>query len=218
VQIVAASEPVTLVTLSPLTDVAVLLGEFPETQAHIREIIVMGGGIRGIGNVTPCAEFNIYSDPVAAERVFHSGIPIMLVPLDATTSARLTLEDVEDLQSGSILNEALVRMLRYYSQFHAACEGFRGCYLHDVLAVALAIDRSLAVEIRQVPVRVDTRRGLTFGQTVADLRERTKLNDSNIHVVLAVDACRFVEHLISVMNQPSLEALKGQFWKRQAPG
>ncbi len=198
-----ADEQVTLIALSPLTDLAVLVEEFPKTKSHIREIVAMGGGIRGIGNVTPCAEFNVYSDPMAAERVLGSGVPILLVPLDATTSTRLTRTELNRLRSaGSLLNEALARMLQYYFQFHANYEGFWGCYLHDVLAVGLAMDRSLAADVRQAPVQVDTRQGLTFGQTVADLRERAKNNNSNVRVVLAVDADRFVERLVSVMSRP----------------
>ncbi len=201
-----ADDQVTVIALSPLTDVAVLLEEFPKTRSRIREIVAMGGGVRGIGNVTPCAEFNIHSDPEAAERVLDSRVPILLVPLDATTSTRLTRTELDSLRRvGSLLNEALARMLQYYFQFHADYEGFWGCYLHDVLAVGLAMDRSLATDVRQVPVRVDTREGLTFGQTVADLRERARNNDSNVRVVLAVDAGRFVEHLVAVMSRPQPE-------------
>ncbi len=206
-----SEDPVTLIALSPLTDVAVLLQRFPETKTHIREIILMGGGIRGIGNVTPCAEFNILSDPVAAQRVLRSRVPILLVPLDVTTMTRLLCAELERLRSsGSRLNEALARMLEYYFRFHADYEGFCGCYLHDVLTVGLAADRSLALDVRQVSLQVDTRRGLTLGQTIADLRERARNNDSNVCVVFAVEAARFVERLVSVISQPRPKASAGQ--------
>jgi inosine-uridine nucleoside N-ribohydrolase len=200
-----SEDQVSLLTLSPLTDVAVLLRDFPETRSRIHELIIMGGGVRGIGNVTPCAEFNVYSDPEAARSVLCSRLPIVLVPLDATTSTRLTATELDNLQhGGSRLNEAVVGMLQYYFQFHADYEGFWGCYLHDVLAVGLAADMSLATDVRQAPVQVETQPGLTFGQTVADLRQRAQNNDSNVRIVFQVDAKRFVDRFVSVMSGPPL--------------
>lgn len=77
--------PVTLITLGPLTDVARMLELQPQVKEHINEIIIMGGSIyRGHGGSPPCAEYNILSNVKAAQTVFSSGLPIVLVPLDAT--------------------------------------------------------------------------------------------------------------------------------------
>ncbi|HEX2728175.1 MAG TPA: nucleoside hydrolase, partial [Rubrobacteraceae bacterium] len=73
----ASTEPVTLVPVGPLTNIALLLREHPELKDRIARISLMGGSI-GLGNTTPAAEFNIYVDPEAAREVFESGLPITM--------------------------------------------------------------------------------------------------------------------------------------------
>src|SRR3954454_5907104 len=74
-------QPLTLIPIGPLTNIALLLAIHPELHGQIERIVVMGGAI-GIGNVTPSAEFNIWVDPEAAYRVFSSGIDVTMVGLD----------------------------------------------------------------------------------------------------------------------------------------
>ena len=76
-------EPLTLVTLGPLTNIGVALVKAPEIAAGIREIVMMGGAMRG-GNTTPVAEFNLFVDPHAARIVFESGVPVVMHGLDVT--------------------------------------------------------------------------------------------------------------------------------------
>ena len=84
-----APEPVTLVAIGPLTNIALLLSQCPECKPHIRRLVIMGGSA-GRGNCTPNAEFNIAADPEAAACVFRSGIEIVMCGLDVTNQAILT--------------------------------------------------------------------------------------------------------------------------------
>ena len=84
------SGDVTLCPLGPLTNIALALIREPKIAARIKEIVLMGGGFFEGGNVTPTAEFNIYVDPHAADIVFKSGIPIVMMPLDVTHKALTT--------------------------------------------------------------------------------------------------------------------------------
>lgn len=84
-----APEPVTLVAIGPLTNIALLLSQCPECKPYIRRLVIMGGSA-GRGNCTPNAEFNIAADPEAAACVFRSGIEIVMCGLDVTNQAILT--------------------------------------------------------------------------------------------------------------------------------
>lgn len=86
-------EQATLVCMAPLTNIAFLLKLFPEVKERIREIIFMGGAA-GTGNVTPSAEFNIYTDPEAAKIVFDSGLPLVMCGLNATQKSTLNRRQI----------------------------------------------------------------------------------------------------------------------------
>src|SRR5437879_656130 len=94
--LVAAPAPVTLVPTGPLTNVALFLARYPELEPKVERIVLMGGSI-GLGNVTPAAEFNIWADPEAAQRVFSSGLDVTMVGLDVTHAALMTPAHVERL-------------------------------------------------------------------------------------------------------------------------
>ncbi len=84
-----APEPVTLVAIGPLTNIALLLSQCPECKPYIRRLVIMGGSA-GRGNCTPNAEFNIAADREAAACVFRSGIEIVMCGLDVANQAILT--------------------------------------------------------------------------------------------------------------------------------
>lgn len=78
-----APQPVTLVAIGPLTNIALLLTHYPECVFNIHRLVIMGGSA-GRGNFTPNAEFNIAIDPEAAAKVFQSGLDIVMCGLDVT--------------------------------------------------------------------------------------------------------------------------------------
>ena len=88
---------ITLVPVGPLTNIAMALRAEPAIAEKIKQIVLMGGGCRE-ANITPSAEFNFWIDPEAAQIVLTCGVPITMVPLDATHKANFTLEDAGELR------------------------------------------------------------------------------------------------------------------------
>src|SRR5260370_28775319 len=89
---------VTLLTMGPLTNIAIALNADPELAGMVRSLVMMGGSLSG-GNITPAAEFNVYVDPEAARIVLQSGIPVTMVGLDVTRKTSLTEDHVRQLQA-----------------------------------------------------------------------------------------------------------------------
>ena len=141
----SAGPDLTLVALGPLTNVALALAANAEAVRRVGRLVVMGGAVDVPGNVTPTAEFNMSVDPEAAAAVFDAGLPIELVPLDATRQAVLARPDLEAALArapGPVATRIAAFTQRGFRVDTA--RGSRGMVLHDPLAVALAIDSSLA--------------------------------------------------------------------------
>ena len=95
-KIMQETEPVILLTLAPLTNIALLLERHPDVKPKIARICMMGGSLDG-GNILPRSEFNIYHDPEAAKIVFNSGVPITMSGLEVCAEAKTMLADFEPL-------------------------------------------------------------------------------------------------------------------------
>ncbi len=159
---------ITLVPVGPLTNIALAFLKAPEIRSQIPEIVLMGGSIVG-GNASPAAEANIYNDPEAAKVVFDSGIPIVMVDLGATSQARLTRKDLERLRaSPSKAARYAAELGDFYIGFSESLGFTDGADLHDPLAVGLAVDLSIATDLRPMHIQVETKGGLTYGETVAN--------------------------------------------------
>jgi len=147
-----ASEPLTLVALGPLTNVALALRRSPRGMDALARVVVMGGAVDVPGNMTPTAEFNIHVDPEAAAVVFDAGLRLDLVPLDATHQAILPRADLE-----AALRRrpgAVAERVRAFTDFALTADTKRGkvgMALHDPLAVAAALDPTL---VAWEPVRL----------------------------------------------------------------
>ena len=159
----------------------------------------MGGAIRSGGNITPLAEFNIHEDPHAAHVVFNSGIPITLIPLDATYKCLLTAEDVERLNK---VDSPIARFVRdataTYMNFYLKYEGFKGCALHDPLTLAVIFAPEI-FSFEHHYVDVDISGGVSTGKTFADFMKVSK-KPANIKVALDVRGRDFVELFIERME------------------
>jgi purine nucleosidase/pyrimidine-specific ribonucleoside hydrolase len=196
----AADSPneLTLVTLGPLSNIALALTIDPKVAFNVKEIIAMGGAYSVSGNQTPAAEFNFYCDPEAAQEVITSGIPITLVGLDVTLQARLSREALEGAsQKTSALNEFLRDSTAHVMNFYSERLGFDGFCVHDALAMMVAIDESF-VQTKHVHVEVETQGRLTDGMSVADLRPFTRghTGNPNAGVALQTDPARFQQFLL----------------------
>jgi len=139
-----AREPLTLIALGPLTNVALALARDRGVVAGLARVVVMGGAVDVPGNVTPTAEFNFHVDPEAAARVLDAGLDVDLVPLDATRQALLPRAALE-----AALAERPGSFAARCAAFTAigfrvdAARGLAGMILHDPLAVAVALDPTL---------------------------------------------------------------------------
>ncbi len=183
---------ISLFAIGPLTNVALAIRKEPRIVHAIKELVIMGGAIRSGGNVSALAEFNIHEDPHAAHIVFHSGIPITLIPLDATYKCLLTSADVERLNR---VDSPIARFVRDatadYMAFYKQYEGFDGCALHDPLTLATVIAPEL-LSLEEHYVDVDISGGVSTGKTFADFMKVTK-KPANMKVALDVKGSEFVE-------------------------
>ncbi|PLP56410.1 nucleoside hydrolase [Mesorhizobium loti] len=159
---------VTLCPLGPLTNIALALVREPKIATRIKEIVLMGGGFFEGGNVTPAAEFNIYVDPHAADVVFRSGVPIVVMPLDVTHKALTTAARVEAFRKmGSKVGDATAALLDFFERFDEEKYGTDGGPLHDPCVVAYLLKPEL-FKGRHCNVSVETASDLTMGMTVID--------------------------------------------------
>ena len=181
----------TLIAVGPLTNIAKAIIKNPQNMCQIREIIIMGGAFETGGNVSNVAEFNIHADPEAAQIVCDSGIPLLFVPLDVTRQALLDAEIIQKYASqGGAQAKFVYHSTSKYVDFHRQGKGINGCFLHDPLAVAVAIQEVL---VTLVPARVDveTTRNFTTGMTVSNLRCYPGAN-KNARVSIGLDVHKFL--------------------------
>jgi purine nucleosidase len=170
VETVMASPPgdITLCPLGPLTNIAMAMNREPDMAARLREIVLMGGGFFEGGNTTPAAEFNIYVDPHAAEIVFRSGVPIVMMPLDVTHKALTKRARVERFRAmDTRVGHATAELLDFFERFDEHKYGTDGGPLHDPCVIAWLIKPEL-FSGRQCNVVVETASELTMGMTVVD--------------------------------------------------
>ena len=159
---------VTLCPLGPLTNIAVAFQRAPDIAARVQEIVLMGGAYFEVGNITPAAEFNIYVDPEAADIVFKSGIPIVVMPLDVTHKALTSKARVDAFRDmGTKVGQMVAAWTDFFERFDVAKYGSVGAPLHDPCVIAYLIQPDLFTG-RQVNVEIETQSDLTLGMTVAD--------------------------------------------------
>ena len=196
----------TLVTLGPLTNVALALEQEPDLPRLLRRLLMMVGSYRSPGNTAPTLEWNAGVDPealaatLAGWRAAAAGSHGVARPvafgLDVTERARMTPSHLDRLaaQAGGP-GRPMVRFvsdaLRFYFEFHDRYDGFYGAFIHDALVVAAALDPALA-RTESVAVEVELEGRWTTGETVADWR-RAWGREPDVEVAVEVDADRFFE-------------------------
>ena len=190
----AAREPVVLVTLGPLTNLALALRlDAGLVRSRVIRHVAMGGNIAAAGNTGPHSEFNVWCDPEAAREVFAAGLGTELVGLDVTrrlvipasaVAILATHPDEEARWFGSLLG--------FYVRFHREAEGLHGAVINDPLALALAVEPAWG-RAEPVPVAVDLSDGPERGRTtVGDLGA----GDARVQVYRDFDLRRVHELLL----------------------
>lgn len=170
-------EPVTLVTLGPLTGLAKALGRDPAlVRAKVARHVAMVGNLEAAGNTTPYSEFNAWCDPEALDRVLRAELPTDLVGLDVTRRIVVKGAEVDALADAGPDGRWLADALRFYVEFHRTYEQFDGCVVNDVLVIAAL----LAPEVLTwSPLRIAV--GLADG----DERGRTRVDPEGARVRVA---------------------------------
>ena len=193
-------ENVMILCLGPLTNIARAIARDSQLPELIRHICIAGGAIGGRGNITPCAEFNIFADVQAAKTVFRLPCTKTLVPLDVTSPVLLTplhLEQLpgEDTKLGKLLYGMLTPALWSYQQ----CYGLAGIHVHDLIAYMVAVHPAWATT-EELSVQIETQGHLTRGMTVADQRP---VPDSppNIEVVTKIKTKTILREIVQGLNR-----------------
>lgn len=214
IETVKAHPGIELVTLGPLTNIALAVTRAPEIVPLVGRCVVMGGAACTEGNVTPAAEYNIWVDPEAARIVFHSGLPIEMVGWEHCRHDKvLNAAEIAHIQSfNNPLAEFAIRSNETAIRAYHVQTGEDGLSLADPVAMAVALDPAVAVETGLHYVDIETKSELTRGMTVVDRLgvaqdERNRAvwaslipHKPNVRVVWKVDAAHWKSILYHTLS------------------
>ena len=196
--VLANPNEISIFAIGPLTNIAMAIRKEPRFAGAVKELVIMGGAILEHGNVTPQAEFNIYVDPHAAHIVFHAGIPITLIPLDATQKCLLLQPHLDRLMRiPSPISRFIRDAMEVYLQYSFDL-GYAGSVLHDPLTLATVIAPEL-LTVKEYHVDVDISGGVSMGKTFADILNSGQ-KPANMKVAMNVRGEDFVELFLQRME------------------
>jgi purine nucleosidase len=170
IEAIEANPGLILVTLAPLTNVALALAKRPSIAGRVGRCVVMGGAPCCEGNVTPAAEYNIWVDPEAARIVFLSGLPVELVGWQTSRGDAVVHEDdiARILDFNTKLAQFAIKCNSHARQAYKVQTGEDGISLPDPVAMSVALDPTIGTNWSEHLVDVETRSELTRGMTVVD--------------------------------------------------
>ena len=180
-----------MVTVGPMTNFAIALSKYPRLTELLKVHAFMGGATKG-GNCSPCAEYNIYADPEAAQIVCRSGMKLVMCPLDVTHQAYLTEEFLDGLLSHSTPVTRFVHQSSQRGLQRNVAAGLKGIAQHDVCPL-LYLAHPEIFQGEEAGVYVETRGELTLGKTVTDLYSDKQFDRHNALVILKIDHSRFTD-------------------------
>lgn len=199
---IMGSEPgsITLVPTGPLTNIAMAVRKEPAIAERVKEVVLMGGGIYE-GNWSAVAEFNIKTDPEAAQIVFDAPWEVTMVGLDVTHQALATEEISARIQNiGTPLSEFVLGLLSFFRKAYKDNQGFDHPPVHDPVAVARVIDPSIVGTVR-APISVECQGSSTLGMTVVDLRPGCTPENCHTQAAQTLDTERFWDLVIDAIQR-----------------
>ena len=200
--LMASEGDITLIPVGPLTNIAMALHIEPRIAQKIKRIVIMGGGCREV-NITPTAEFNFWIDPEAAKIVFDCGCDILVVPLDATHAAAVSIRTAEALErKGSkpaTLTARIIRQRQNAYKHWQPMADINSVPVHDALAVCAVLDESVLGPVVETYADVDIGKGAADGMSIFDLDNRYKDRKKNVKVALGADPERFADMLLNIL-------------------
>jgi len=189
---------VSILTIGPMTNIAMALQKDPSIASLIKEIVMMGGAIAVPGNKNRVAEFNVFVDPDAADIVFRSLVKKTLIPLDVCNDVFLTLEDFEQLKGSSLYEPVRSMMAQYIKGIHKF-EKTVGAIMYDPLASYFLINPK-AYSTELMDIQIETQSDLTRGMTVADRRIWGE-KKPNVIVAKSADRNIFAQDFIKILKK-----------------
>lgn len=195
---------ITILSIGPMTNIAKAIQKSPKSMRKTKEIISMGGGIN-IGNMSPVAEFNYWTDPDAAEIVYSFDIPITMIGLNATSRAIFTPDDLRLISLMCNKSSRLISSIQdFYLNYYWEYENVLGVIFHDSVAVAITCNKSIGRSIFcNVQISTD---GITRGECVADVLGAWN-KKKNTQVVMDIDIGRYKDLFFELLF-PELECKK----------
>ncbi len=189
-----SNEPVTLMPIGPLTNIALLLLTYPEVKPKIKEIVMMGGST-GRGNCGVMSEFNFHADPEAARIVFKSGLKLTMAPLDVGVRALISKEVSEEIR---MMNKTGNMFYELFSRYRGS--SFEtGLRMYDSYAIAYILEPSIFETVNAF-VDIETKGEYTSGCSVVDLKGYLK-QESNATVLLDADPEKFEQWFLKSVKK-----------------
>lgn len=181
-ELLKSKEKITIVAIGALTNIALLIKQYPECLDKIEEIVIMGGSI-SVGNTTSAAEFNIYADPHAAQIVFQSKLPLTMIGLDVTTNTLLTKRVVMEIKDANEVGNMLYQLFSHYRGGSIET----GLRMHDACTIYYLLHRGQdTIKTEDYYIEICTE-GVAMGATVADIRHAYHGDKTNCTVGLSFD-------------------------------
>ena len=191
----AHQEQVTILCLGPLTNVARAFRRDPMLPSMVDQVVIMGGSLNAIGNITPCAEFNFYFDPASAQEVLKSRTTKTLIPLNITQQVAFGFEMMDELPNNQTRTGYFLRqILPHTFRAHRQQLGQEGITLNDAVG-ALAMLEPQLFKFEPLGCDVETEGELTRGVLVADRRTQPDLRP-NVNVATEVRATEVRQYIV----------------------
>ncbi len=176
-------DPVSIACIAPLTNLALALVMAPDIVDGIREIVVMGGSFT-TGNITPYASFNIYSDPHAAQIVFHCGAPVTMIGLEVTRQTMPTPQWCDALRATRTPSATVVADLWRDPT----------AYMNDACVIAYMLDPSL-FRTERLSVEIELSDAEQLGRT------RRMPGKGNVDAAIEIDVPGFFDLLFRGLSR-----------------
>ena len=193
-KILAAEQKITLVTIGPLTNAALLLSMYPAVKEKIEEIVIMGGSTIA-GNTNSSAEFNIKVDPHAAQMVLNCGLPITIFGLRVTSKALLTKADIEKIKTLGRAGKMLYSLFTHYRGGDLAKSGLM---MHDICTICYLLKPEI-FKFQETYLEVAVE-GPAAGTTVADLAGRYTA-EKNVKLAAAINSEKFRDWVLAEISK-----------------
>lgn len=197
-------EPLTILALAPLTNLALLLKKHPDAKEKIQKIVFMGGSLR-TGNPTPVATFNVLADPEAAKFVIGTKVPFVMCSLDCTRGSYFTPEDLSGLEVlNNPVSEMVVEVLGFYTEStkkeNSMDKNKKGIDVHDLCTV-MYVTHPEIFEGEYYFADVETKGELTTGFTLVDFEDNLKKKEEEKTVLFLkkVNRERLVQYFTEVL-------------------